>query len=81
MRERLHDLQAICLPAMVLMLNARFTRDPGLHLIAEKGILPGKSPVILTGHFDTVPLGNSQWSVDPFAGEGSWREDLGPRFV
>jgi len=44
-------------------------RGTRTHLIAEKGILPGKSPVILTGHFDTVPLGNSQWSFDPFAGE------------
>jgi succinyl-diaminopimelate desuccinylase len=40
-----------------------------LHLIAEKGISPEKSPIVLSGHFDTVPLGNKSWSVDPFAGE------------
>jgi len=40
-----------------------------LHLIAEKGLSSHKPPVVLSGHFDTVPLGNSQWSVDPFAGE------------
>ena len=40
-----------------------------LHLIAEKGLSSHKPPVVLSGHFDTVPLGNSQWNVDPFAGE------------
>lgn len=40
-----------------------------LHLIAEKGLSEGKPPVVLSGHFDTVPLGNKKWSVDPFAGE------------
>jgi len=40
-----------------------------LHLIAEKGISTHKAPIVLSGHFDTVPLGNNKWSVDPFAGE------------
>jgi len=40
-----------------------------LHLIAEKGLSSHKSPIVLSGHFDTVPLGNTKWSVDPFAGE------------
>lgn len=40
-----------------------------LHLIAEKGLSSDKSPIVLSGHFDTVPLGNNKWSVDPFAGE------------
>jgi succinyl-diaminopimelate desuccinylase len=40
-----------------------------LHLIAEKGLSTRRPPVILSGHFDTVPLGNTKWSVDPFAGE------------
>ena len=26
-------------------------------------------PICLTGHVDTVPLGNEPWSVDPFGGE------------
>jgi succinyl-diaminopimelate desuccinylase len=40
-----------------------------LHLIAERGLSPAKSPIIFSGHFDTVPLGNKKWSVDPFAGD------------
>jgi len=40
-----------------------------LHLIAEKGLSPNKPPLILSGHFDTVPLGNKTWKYDPFAGE------------
>lgn len=40
-----------------------------LHLIAEKGLSLKKPPIVLSGHFDTVPLGNKQWSYDPFAGE------------
>ncbi|HUX95635.1 MAG TPA: M20 family metallopeptidase [Bacteroidales bacterium] len=40
-----------------------------LHLIAEKGLSTHKHPVVLSGHFDTVPLGNNKWSVDPFGGE------------
>jgi len=40
-----------------------------LHLIAEKGLSTHKAPIVLSGHFDTVPLGNNKWSVDPFAGE------------
>jgi succinyl-diaminopimelate desuccinylase len=44
-------------------------RGSRTHLIAEKGIQAGKSPVILSGHFDTVPPGNNKWSVDPFAGK------------
>ena len=40
-----------------------------LHLVAEKGLSTLKPPVVLSGHFDTVPLGNNKWSKDPFAGE------------
>jgi len=40
-----------------------------LHLIAEKGITDERSPIILSGHFDTVPPGNIPWSSDPFRGE------------
>ena len=49
-----------------------------LHLIAERGLSQERPPLVLSGHFDTGPLGNSKWSVDPFAGEirrqnmGSW---------
>ena len=28
-------------------------------------------PIVLSGHFDTVPLGNKKWNVDPFAGQVS----------
>ncbi len=39
-----------------------------LHLIAEKGLSRERPPLVLSGHFDTVPLGNTEWSVDPFSG-------------
>ncbi len=42
---------------------------PGrLHLLAEKGLSASESPLLLSGHLDTVPLGDSPWSVDPFGG-------------
>ena len=28
-------------------------------------------PIVLSGHFDTVPLGNKKWNVDPFTGQVS----------
>ena len=31
--------------------------DNRLHLIAEKGLSSERPPIILSGHFDTVPLG------------------------
>ncbi len=37
-----------------------------LHLIAEKGLSKDKPPIILTGHFDTVPLGDSPWCYRPY---------------
>lgn len=40
-----------------------------LHLIAERGLSSEIPPLVLSGHFDTVPLGNKSWSVDPFSGE------------
>ena len=39
-----------------------------LHVIAEKGCTGEKYPVVFTGHFDTVPLGVKEWSIDPFGG-------------
>lgn len=39
-----------------------------LHLVAEQGLSASKPPLVLSGHFDTVPLGNKKWSVDPFGG-------------
>jgi succinyl-diaminopimelate desuccinylase len=39
-----------------------------LHLIADKGLSSSKLPVVLSGHFDTVPLGSKKWNVDPHAG-------------
>ncbi len=40
-----------------------------IHVIAEKGCSGKISPVVFTGHFDTVPLGAREWTVDPFGGE------------
>ncbi|MEN8137212.1 MAG: M20 family metallopeptidase [Bacteroidota bacterium] len=36
-----------------------------LNIIAEKGLKPGKAPIVFTGHFDTVPIGKEEWSVNP----------------
>mgnify|MGYP001814678252 FL=1 len=39
-----------------------------LHLVAEKGIDDTAAPLVLSGHLDTVPLGNKPWKTDPFSG-------------
>ena len=39
-----------------------------LTLIAEKGLSHFCPPIVLTGHFDTVPLGEKKWAEDPFSG-------------
>ena len=39
-----------------------------LTLIAEKGLAGLYPPLVLTGHFDTVPLGANKWKEDPFSG-------------
>ncbi len=39
-----------------------------LHLVAKKGNFANK-PVVLSGHLDTVPLGEMPWKVNPFSGE------------
>jgi len=39
-----------------------------LTLIAEKGLRSLTAPLVMTGHFDTVPLGTMQWNDDPFSG-------------
>jgi succinyl-diaminopimelate desuccinylase len=39
-----------------------------LTLIAEKGLTSLTPPLVMTGHFDTVPLGTKQWNEDPFSG-------------
>jgi succinyl-diaminopimelate desuccinylase len=40
-----------------------------LQLIAGKGLTNGKPPIVLSGHFDTVPPGSATWKADPFSGE------------
>ena len=39
------------------------------NLIARIGSLDSKPPLCFTGHVDTVPLGNTPWSVDAFSGQ------------
>jgi succinyl-diaminopimelate desuccinylase len=39
-----------------------------LHLIAERGLSSALPPLVLSGHFDTVPLGNKKWNEEPFSG-------------
>jgi succinyl-diaminopimelate desuccinylase len=47
-----------------------YTFEKGrLHLIAERGLSPENPPIVLSGHFDTVPLGTKKWVIDPFAGK------------
>lgn len=40
-----------------------------LHLVAEKGLSENASPIVLSGHFDVVPIGAKPWTIDPFVGE------------
>ncbi|MBD0777581.1 M20 family metallopeptidase [Maribacter sp. ANRC-HE7] len=40
-----------------------------IHVIAGRGYSKNIPPIVFTGHFDTVPLGVGEWSVDPFGGE------------
>ncbi|PIF02050.1 MAG: hypothetical protein CR996_02030 [Draconibacterium sp.] len=40
-----------------------------LHVIAEKGCQKDITPVVFSGHIDTVPLGAKEWNYSPFAGE------------
>jgi succinyl-diaminopimelate desuccinylase len=39
-----------------------------LTLIAERGLNQSIPPIVLTGHFDTVPFGEKQWSENPLSG-------------
>lgn len=39
------------------------------HLIAERGVRKSGMPLIFSGHFDTVPLGNQRWNNNPLMGE------------
>jgi succinyl-diaminopimelate desuccinylase len=41
------------------------------HIIAEKGVKSFGKPLIFSGHFDTVALGNNPWNFDPFKSETS----------
>ena len=44
--------------------------EPGrTSVVARAGGSDGKAPLCLTGHVDTVALGSSPWSKDPFSGE------------
>jgi len=40
-----------------------------LSVVAEAGITDDTAPIVLSGHLDTVPLGQKEWSCDPFAAE------------
>ncbi len=43
--------------------------DQGTNLVAKAGRPERGSPILFTGHMDTVPLGDAPWSKGPFAGE------------
>jgi len=38
-----------------------------LNLVAEIGLSEEAFPIVLSGHLDVVPLGQKEWTVDPFA--------------
>lgn len=38
-------------------------------VVASRGGRAGSPHLCFAGHIDTVPLGNAEWSVDPFGGE------------
>lgn len=44
-----------------------------LNVVARKGVPASEkgnqAPICFTGHLDTVPLGNTAWTVDPFSGD------------
>lgn len=40
-----------------------------MHLVAKKNCSKGKLPIVFSGHFDTVPLGDAIWDMNPFSGE------------
>jgi succinyl-diaminopimelate desuccinylase len=40
-----------------------------LHLVAEKGTGGPVAPLVLSGHLDTVPLGDKTWTREPFSGK------------
>ena len=48
--------------------NYHAYEEKRLHLVAEKGISGDAAPLVLSGHFDTVPLGELSWSENPFSG-------------
>ena len=39
------------------------------HVVAERGVTAEKSPVVLCGHLDVVPLSFKKWTVNHFKGE------------
>ncbi|MBL94412.1 MAG: acetylornithine deacetylase [Magnetovibrio sp.] len=39
------------------------------NLVARIGSQTSKNPICFSGHIDTVPLGSTPWTVDPFSGE------------
>src|SRR3982751_5697110 len=44
--------------------------EPGrTSVVARAGGSEARAPLCLTGHIDTVALGSSRWSKDPFSGE------------
>jgi succinyl-diaminopimelate desuccinylase len=44
--------------------------DRRVNLVAQiEGYDSAQAPLVLTGHLDTVPLGNAPWAHDPFSGE------------
>ncbi len=44
-------------------------KENRVNVIAEIGVTKNSYPIVLSGHLDVVPLGQKEWSVEPFAGK------------
>ena len=65
---------------MVFMWNITFLKKAGCILLQNGDYQDHDPPIVLSGHFDTVPLGNKKWDVDPFAGQVQDGKILGTGF-
>ncbi|MGY4395525.1 succinyl-diaminopimelate desuccinylase [Sphingomonas sp. UYAg733] len=58
------------LEALGFAIETQSFGEDRLNIVARlAGSDAAAAQLVLTGHIDTVPLGDTQWSVDPFAGE------------
>ncbi len=44
-------------------------KENRLNVVAEIGLTERIAPIVFSGHLDVVPLGQEEWTVEPFSGE------------